>query len=51
MTDDLERDIPRYIILSHTWDRDNENKVTFQDLVNSTDRGKSGFEKIESYAV
>ncbi|EPE04996.1 kinesin light chain 1 [Ophiostoma piceae UAMH 11346] len=41
----LVANIPRYAILSHTWGTDDE-EVTFQDLVNGTEGGKTGFEKL-----
>ncbi|KFY83236.1 hypothetical protein V500_10125 [Pseudogymnoascus sp. VKM F-4518 (FW-2643)] len=37
--------IPEYAILSHTWGADTE-EVTFQDLINDTGKGKSGYGKI-----
>ena len=37
--------IPRYAILSHTWGADDE-EVTFRDLMESTGKSKSGYEKI-----
>lgn len=51
LTKDLDHDIPKYAILSHTWGPDNE-EVTFQDLVDgTTGRGKTGFNKIEFCAT
>ncbi|KAH8742353.1 hypothetical protein F5883DRAFT_478116 [Diaporthe sp. PMI_573] len=50
VTEDLEHDIPRYAILSHTWGLDTE-EVNFQDLVDGTGRGKIGFDKIEFCAA
>lgn len=50
LTKDLDRDIPRYAILSHTWGPDDE-EVTFQDLVDGTARRKAGFDKIEFCAT
>jgi hypothetical protein len=46
-TEDLMGDdeIPPYAILSHTWQHGQE--VTFDDLVNGTGKGKSGYEKIQ----
>ena len=38
-------DIPPYAILSHTWGADDE-EVTFRDLMESTGKSKSGYEKI-----
>lgn len=46
LTRDLNHDLPKYAILSHTWGPDNE-EVTFQDLVDSTGRKKAGINKIE----
>jgi hypothetical protein len=37
-------EIPKYAILSHTWEDD---EVTFQDLLISSDRKKRGWRKIE----
>ena len=37
--------IPPYAILSHTWDDGQE--VTFRDLMDSTGRSKSGYDKIQ----
>jgi archaellum biogenesis ATPase FlaH len=39
----FERTIPKYAILSHTWDGD---EVTFEDLQNGTGTNKGGYEKI-----
>jgi len=46
LTKDLVGDntIPPYAILSHTWDDGQE--VTFQDLVECTGGGKSGYYKL-----
>jgi hypothetical protein len=38
-------DIPRYVILSHTWGTDDE-EVTFKDMVEGTGKGKAGYRKI-----
>jgi Heterokaryon incompatibility protein (HET) len=38
-------DIPQYAILSHTWGADTE-EVTFQDLISSTGKDKTGYNKI-----
>ena len=40
----LEKDKPKYAILSHTW---NDDEVTFQDMVKGTAQGKKGYTKIE----
>jgi hypothetical protein len=37
--------VPPYAILSHTWGPSNE-EVTYQDLLNSTGKGKSGYRKL-----
>jgi len=37
--------IPRYAILSHTWGNENE-EVTFDDMVHGLGRGKAGYDKI-----
>jgi hypothetical protein len=39
-------DIPRYAILSHTWEQDNQ-EVTFQDICNATGSSKYGYKKIQ----
>jgi len=39
------RNIPRYAVLSHTWDADHE-EVTFKDLMNGTGNTKAGYRKI-----
>jgi hypothetical protein len=38
-------DIPEYAVLSHTWGADTE-EVTFEDLMDGTGKGKSGYMKI-----
>ncbi|OAK97067.1 HET domain-containing protein [Phaeosphaeriaceae sp. SRC1lsM3a] len=43
----LVKNIPRYAILSHTWGND-EEEVTFQDLLNGTGENKAGYSKIRS---
>ncbi len=45
LTKDFGDDIPRYAILSHTWETDNE-EVTFRDLVDGTGKSKPGYDKI-----
>lgn len=50
VTEDLDRDIPRYAILSHTWGLETE-EVAFQDLLDGTGRDKPGFDKIEFCAA
>ena len=43
--DFISDDIPRYAILSHTWEADTE-EVTFQDLIYSIGEDKTGYNKI-----
>jgi hypothetical protein len=43
--DFLGDDVPRYAILSHTWEADTE-EVTLEDLMNGTGKGKTGYDKI-----
>lgn len=38
--------IPQYAILSHTWGNDDE-EVTFNDMVHGSGRGKAGYQKIQ----
>ncbi|KAL6802680.1 heterokaryon incompatibility protein domain-containing protein [Trichoderma sp. SZMC 28013] len=42
--------IPRYAILSHTWDSDSQ-EVTFRDLIDGTGMDKTGYEKIRFCAT
>ena len=42
----LEKNIPPYAILSHTWGQDYE-EVIFEDIENGTGRRKSGYAKIQ----
>ena len=37
---------PAYAILSHTWLKDNNEEVSFQDVEAGTDKSKAGWEKI-----
>ncbi|KAJ9132607.1 Kinesin light chain 1 [Pleurostoma richardsiae] len=46
VTKDLVSDLPRYAILSHTWGPDTE-EVTFRDMEDGTEEGKSGYKKIK----
>ncbi|KAJ4305075.1 hypothetical protein N0V90_000605 [Kalmusia sp. IMI 367209] len=39
--------IPCYAILSHTWEEDQEQEVTFQDLKEGIRKKKNGYEKIQ----
>ena len=45
LTKDLITDIPSYAILSHTWGND-EEEVTFKDLVEGSKDIKAGYQKI-----
>ena len=45
LTKDLIDNIPPYVILSHTWGEDDE-EVTFQDLVQDVGKSKAGYRKI-----
>jgi hypothetical protein len=40
-----DHNIPRYVILSHTWGVDSE-EVNFRDLRNGTGKRKTGYKKI-----
>lgn len=42
----LDNDIPRYAVLSHTWG-DEGQEVTFADMIESSGRGKAGYQKIK----
>jgi hypothetical protein len=42
----IGNEIPRYAVLSHTWEADNQ-EVTFQDLMNGAGRSKAGYRKIQ----
>jgi hypothetical protein len=46
LTNDLIDNIPLYAILSHTWGNDDE-EVTFMDLVKSSGTTKAGYRKIQ----
>ena len=46
LTDDLDKNIPPYAILSHTWDSDHNNEVTFADIQKSQGQSKAGYAKI-----
>jgi hypothetical protein len=35
----------KYAILSYTWNKDNNEEVTFEDLVKGTGKGKIGYDK------
>jgi hypothetical protein len=46
LTKDFIDNIPRYAILSHTWGEDDE-EVTFNDLVTGAGKSKTGYRKIQ----
>ncbi|KAH8586004.1 hypothetical protein B0O99DRAFT_748622 [Bisporella sp. PMI_857] len=43
LTKELDDDIPRYAILSHTWEAE---EVTFKDMIDGTGKSKAGYNKI-----
>ncbi|KAK5311901.1 hypothetical protein LTR93_011541 [Exophiala xenobiotica] len=43
---DNRGDIPPYAILSHTWNEDFEQEVTFKEVEAGTNKGKAGWKKI-----
>ena len=43
----LATQIPSYAILSHTWEWDNSQEVSFQDLSNGIGSSKAGYTKIQ----
>jgi hypothetical protein len=46
LTKDLVSNIPPYAILSHTWG-DDDDEVTFDDLVNEYGKSKTGYTKLQ----
>jgi hypothetical protein len=46
LTKDFIDDIPQYVILSHTWGKD-EEEVTFQEILQGQGTEKPGYRKIE----
>ena len=46
LTEFVGAGIPRYAILSHTWEADDDG-VTFKDSMKDTGRSKAGYRKIE----
>jgi hypothetical protein len=45
---EFERDeVPAYAILSHTWNCDNEQEVTYDDVLLYHGQGKAGYDKIK----
>jgi Heterokaryon incompatibility protein (HET) len=47
LTSFFDNETPCYAILSHTWDTDNNQEVTYQDLINGLGSGKRGYRKIQ----
>jgi ankyrin repeat protein len=45
LTEDLNDQIPKYAILSHTWGSDNE-EVTYKDLIEGSAKNKPGYSKL-----
>jgi len=45
----LNRDIPEYAILSHTWGPGGE-EVTYEDMIKGTGKDKPGYAKLQFYA-
>ncbi|KAF7513388.1 hypothetical protein GJ744_009809 [Endocarpon pusillum] len=45
LTDDLDENIPPYVILSHTWGSDHD-EVTFADIQKNQGQNKAGYAKI-----
>ena len=45
MTEDIEKNIPRYAILSHTWKEKEE--VSFKEMMDGTGTSKEGYKKIK----
>lgn len=41
-----EHDVPPYAILSHKWEEDNEEEVTFQNMTDKVGKDKVGYRKI-----
>jgi hypothetical protein len=46
LTEFKESDIPKYTILSHTWEQDNSKEVTYAEVISGTGQDKDGFKKI-----
>ena len=47
LTKDFGDDAPRYAILSHTWNEDNDEEVTFSDIENKSGMSKAGYRKLQ----
>jgi hypothetical protein len=47
LTKDFGDDAPRYAILSHTWNDDSDEEVTFSDIQNKSGTGKVGYTKLQ----
>ena len=46
LTEDFDRDIAPYAILSHTWGAD-KDEVTFHDIANGLGKSKHGYDEME----
>jgi hypothetical protein len=47
LTKDFGDDTPPYAILSHTWNEDNDEEVTFSDIENKSGKSKAGHAKLQ----
>jgi hypothetical protein len=47
LTKDLINKIPPYAILSHTWGDEDDQEVSFKDLVEGSGNTKPGYRKIQ----
>jgi hypothetical protein len=45
LTGPINRDVPEYAILSHTWGPDGE-EVAYEDMVNGSGKDKPGYTKL-----
>lgn len=45
-----EDEVPRYAILSHTWERDGD-EITYKDIIENTGSGKPGYNKLHFCAA
>ena len=44
-------EIPSYAILSHTWDRGEDDEVTFRDIMDGAGHDKKGFQKLQFCSI
>jgi Heterokaryon incompatibility protein (HET) len=47
LTKDFGDDAPRYAILSHTWNKDDDKEVIFSDVENKSGTSKAGYAKLQ----